>query len=57
VLSGGLTAEATEKKAAGVVRGERYDVELGRGSARLRGWFQAAGVAPDVLDVRAERGK
>jgi hypothetical protein len=57
VLSGGLTAEAAEEKASGVVGGERYDVKIGQGSARLGGWFQAVGVAPNVLDVRAERGE
>lgn len=33
------------------------DVKIGQGSARLRGWFQAVGVAPNVLDVRTERGE
>jgi hypothetical protein len=57
VLSRGFTAEVAEKKAAEVVRGERYDFEIGEGSARLRGLFQAVGVAPNVLDVHAESEK
>lgn len=56
VMSGGLTAEAAEKKADEVLRGESYDVEIGEGSARLRGIFQAIGVAPNVFDVQAGTG-
>jgi len=56
VLSRGLTAEVAEKRAAEVVRGERYDFRIGEGSARLRGLFQAVGVAPDVTAVRADGG-
>jgi hypothetical protein len=51
VLSRGLTAESAEKKAAEIVRGERYDFRIGEGSARLRGLIQSVGVAPDVFAV------
>ncbi|WP_146244605.1 hypothetical protein [Curtobacterium sp. MCPF17_001] len=54
VMSGGLTTEAAEEKAAEIVRGGRYEVKIGAGSARLRGLFQGIGVAPNVFDVRAE---
>ena len=56
VLSRGLTAELAEKRAAEIVRGERYDFRIGEGSARLRRLFQAVGVAPDVTAVRANGG-
>jgi hypothetical protein len=51
VLSRGLTAESAEKKAAAIVRGERYDFRIGEGSARLRGLIQSVGVAPHVFAV------
>lgn len=57
VLSRGLTAELAEKRAAEIVRGERYDFRIGEGSARLRGLLQAVGVAPNVSAVRAHGGK
>jgi hypothetical protein len=54
VLSRGLTAELAEERAAEIVRGERYDFRIGEGSARLRGVFQAVGVAPNVSAVHAD---
>jgi hypothetical protein len=56
MLSRGLTAELAEKRAAEIVRGERYDFRIGEGSARLRGLFQAVGVAANVTAVRADGG-
>lgn len=54
VMSRGLTADLAKKRAAEIVRGERYAFRIGEGSARLLGLFQAVGMAPDVSGVRAD---